>query len=141
MPAFRDAISGFSYGEFYPGAVVAGEGYYRIICYPFFFQRMPEYCNIGIEIFYHGAQGASLLFALEIAGGGSEGHRQMGHIISEVKKKWLVLSLGLDDVNRFLGVKMRERTIRRFIDLRFAVSIDFDGGICFHVGIAIVVAI
>ena len=102
---------------------------------------MPEYCNIGIEIFHHGAEGAALLFSLEVAGGCGEGHRQMGHVISEVKKKWLVLSLGLDDMDRFLGIKVCERTIRRFVDLRFAVSIDFDGGICFHVGIAIVVAV
>jgi hypothetical protein len=102
---------------------------------------MPAYCNIGIEIFNDGAEGAALLFSLEIAGGGGKRHRQMGHVISEVKKKRLVLFWGLDDVNSFLGIKMRERAIRRFVNFRFAIAIDFDGGICFHVRGAIIVAV
>ena len=63
---------------------------------------MPAYYDIGIGIFYHDAEGSALLFALEIA---------------------------LDEVKAFLGVKVCERTIRRFVNFRFAIAIDLDGRI------------
>src|SRR3954465_5774907 len=65
----------------------------------------------------------------------------MWYIMWQVEEKWFVLFLLFDNTDRFIGIKIYQRTIFRMLNNRCMIAENFNDGICLYIGGPVVVAI